>query len=753
VVKLETAGETDAAASATEAAGGRRPELRHEPALDGLRGLAILAVLLYHGGVGWAQGGFFGVEAFFVLSGFLITSLLLAEWGASRGVRLGRFWGRRARRLLPALFCVVAATAIQQAIVGVNGAVPDFRVDGISTLFYFANWHAIATGTGYFAQTALVSPLQHTWSLAIEEQFYLVWPLLLLGVLTVSNPRRAGRRHGPQRPADARPRLWPLFVVAVVGAFASATEMAVLYHLGTPLERVWAYYGTDTRAQGLLAGASLAIGLAMARSHRSRAADPSEADGASGSRAAWVALQAAGVAGAGALVAAIVFGRGDVGWWYEGGWLGVDAAAVLVIWSFAALSRRVSVTRSVFSFLPLRATGVISYGLYLWHFPLFLWLNVANTGVGGWKLLAARVGASFGAAIASYFLVEQPIRQRRVPVVVTRVLAPVGLSGALAAVIVAGNVAAAVPLPPPPQPGVPTSSVPVRFTGNPEVTCRLHLPVPSLRPVFGVFHTCPPERVMLIGDSVGQSLGFQLALNEERYGVLLQNDAELGCGYIDSGLVGAPGSWADFNSLCYTAFQTWVAEVAAFHPQVVIVEMGWWDSMDHLINGEDLYLGEDSYDSSLVQQMDQLVDDVDAGGAKVVLLSVPWMLPPPWSNGEEMPAALSYRHSLINQLLQTAAAARPGKASYFDIAPQVTPAGHFQADVGGSICRTSDGIHFYWGNDVFKVPATYCGEKLQAALLPWVRDLVPAASGPAAAVGGVPAPSRDHVLGGLVAPP
>jgi hypothetical protein len=501
--------------------------------------------------------------------------------------------------------------------------------------------------------------------------------------------------------------------------------MGVLYHLGTPLDRVWAYYGTDTRAQGLLAGAALAIGFAMARARRSSGASEPAAGSPARSRIAWIALQAAGVAGAAGLGAAIVLGQGDVGWWYEGGWLAVDAAVVVMIWSFAVRSQRVSLTRAVFSFLPLRATGVISYGLYLWHFPLFLWLNVANTGVGGWKLLAVRVGASFGAAVVSYFAIEQPIRQRRVPAVLTRVLAPVGLSGALAAVIVAGNVAAAVPLPPPSSPGVTTSSVPIRFTGNPSVTCRVRLAVPSMGPVFGVFHTCPPERVMLIGDSVSQSLGFQLALHEERYGVELQNDAELGCGFITTGLIGAPGSWSDFNPVCYTAVQTWRREAATFHPQVVVLEMGWWDSMDHLINGEDVYLGEPSYDSYLVQTIDQVIDEVDASGAKVVLLSVPWMLPPPWPNGEEMPAALSYRHFMINKMLQTAVAERPGRAYFFDIAPEVTPAGHFEADVGGSICRTSDGIHFYWGHNVFKVPATSCGEKLQAALLPWLRDLVP----------------------------
>src|SRR5580658_5807511 len=165
---------------------GERPEIAYVPALDGVRGVAVVAVLLYHGGVSWAQGGFLGVEAFFVLSGFLITSLLLAEWAGSGRISLRHFWARRARRLLPALFVVVVVCAIYELVVGSSRAVPDFGADVLATALYVANWHQIWTGSGYFAQTGLVSPLQHTWSLAIEEQFYLIWPLVLLALLRLT---------------------------------------------------------------------------------------------------------------------------------------------------------------------------------------------------------------------------------------------------------------------------------------------------------------------------------------------------------------------------------------------------------------------------------------------------------------------------------------------------------------------------------------------------------------------------------------
>ncbi len=153
------------------------------PALDGVRALAVAAVLLYHGDVSWARGGYLGVDAFFVLSGFLITSLLVSEWHSSGRIALAAFWARRARRLLPALFLVLAAVAVYAAMVAAPTELENLRRDGLSALAYVANWGQIASHQSYFETFAAPSPLRHTWSLAIEEQFYLVWPLLVFGVL------------------------------------------------------------------------------------------------------------------------------------------------------------------------------------------------------------------------------------------------------------------------------------------------------------------------------------------------------------------------------------------------------------------------------------------------------------------------------------------------------------------------------------------------------------------------------------------
>ncbi|MDR3648667.1 MAG: acyltransferase, partial [Acidimicrobiales bacterium] len=187
------------------------PNLSYIPALDGIRGVAIIVIMGYHGGVFLTSGGFYSLDTFFALSGFLITSLLISEWQRSSTIRLGRFWARRARRLLPALLVMLLGIAVFAAFLVPAGTYPTLRGDAFSALFYFANWHFIANGSNYFNQTALTSPLTHTWSLAVEEQFYLVWPLIVLGLFRLWKSTRA------------------LLVVCIAGALASAIEMAIRY--------------------------------------------------------------------------------------------------------------------------------------------------------------------------------------------------------------------------------------------------------------------------------------------------------------------------------------------------------------------------------------------------------------------------------------------------------------------------------------------------------------------------------------------
>ncbi|MGC9960321.1 MAG: acyltransferase family protein [Acidimicrobiales bacterium] len=722
---------------------GRR--LAYQPALDGVRALAIVAVLFYHGGVSFhgspvslAQGGFLGVEVFFVLSGFLITSLLVAEFADRHTVGLRQFWSRRARRLLPALFCLVAAVGFYQAVAGSSAAVPDLLPDGLATLFYVGNWHQIWTGAGYFAQTARPSPLQHTWSLAIEEQFYLVWPLIVLGILRLAGrfrPDDSGRSRG----------LKALLVLAVAGSVASAAEMSWLFHGGGGLNRV--YYGTDTRAQGLLAGAALSVGLALWRERPERDGRPAgrqklwrqwaERDGrpagwrlqgraADGRPAATVAaLGVLGLAGLAAVIGGMYLAGGSGGTGggiYRGGFLVFDVAVVALIAS-VALAPAAPAARLLATW-PLRSIGRISYGLYLWHYPLFIWLDEQSTGLAGWSLFVVRVGATFAVSIASYLAIEQPIRQRRWPAWAVRVAAAPAAAVAVAALVVASGVPSAAGVgtvdPPPNEPTTTVAPIPgVSWAGD-QGPCSVRLP--TTIPAYETFHTCPPVRAMVMGDSMALTLAFGLGSDQQHYGVLLSDDAAIGCSFGVRGL----GQWgpglafsAQFTP-CRNQFATWRAEEKAVHPQALVVLMGYWDCFNWQWGGHEVHIGQPAFDSYLFSRMELFVRTEGAGGIPVVVLTVPYVDPAPFADGSPAPASSAQRHGLINGMLARLAAAFPRQVHLVDLDSYVSPGNHFDATVDGHLCRYSDGIHF----------APYCGAIVGAHVLPLIRQLVEARGGP-----------------------
>jgi len=696
----------------------------HYPALDGLRGIAVLAVLLYHGGVAWAPGGFLGVEVFFVLSGFLITSLLVAEWQRSSTIALGAFWGRRARRLLPALFCLVAVIGIYYAIAGASQAMPGLKGDGISALAYFSNWHQIAAGSSYFAASGPVSPLEHTWSLAIEEQFYLVWPLVVLGVLWLAS-RRGGASTDRRRP------LTVLLAVSLAGALASAIDTALLFDGGRNLDRV--YYGTDTRAASLLIGASLAIALAILGTRRRRA-HPADTE------PAGVRTRSSALAGLGALVAlaavpvAVALVNGTTAWMYPYGLLGLDALVVLVI--LAAVRFPTSAAARVLAIGPLRALGEISYGVYLWHFPLFLWLSAGATGVSGTRLLALRLAVTLAVSVTSYFLIEQPIRQRRRPVWMIRALTPLAAGGSLAAILLA-SASTALPL------GIPASDTlpqpPPQLRGS-DPACTVTLtdapsygvaPIPESKETqfeytsLGehqltwsgsaqkTFQTCPPKRVLLIGDSLAFTLGVPWLGNEERYGIQLTDAAILGCAFTTQGELNVAGTWEGQSAGCPDALQQWANEERALHPQAVVVEFGYRDQFDWRIGGKVVHLGQPAFDAYVQNQIERMVQVLGTGGTKILFLSVPYSHPPDLPNGSAAPAASPARHALINEMLESAARRHPKTVKVLDIDPTVSPGNHYDASVNGQLCRF-DGVHF----------TVYCSELLEPQVLGEVRKLV-----------------------------
>ena len=670
--------------------------LAYEPALDGLRAVAVIAVCLFHGGVSVEGGGFLGVEAFFVLSGYLITSLLLTELASSSRIRLGRFWARRARRLLPALFVMVAAVTVVEALRGSALAAPGMSGDAIASLFYVANWHEIARGSGYFVTTGRTSPLQHTWSLAIEEQFYLLWPLVVLAVAW------AARRLAPLRKLS---RDGAVMFTAVAGALVSSWLMAHLYAGGTGLNRV--YYGTDTRAQGLLAGAALAAYLRWRPS-------AGQLPGAGASPRA-VARATAGVVGLAGLAVASVVASGRSAWLFEGGMLGVDLAAVAVIVSVVGTAPKWSPVRVALAARPLRAIGRISYGIYLWHFPLFIWLDSQSTGASGASLLAIRLAATGAVALLSYQVIEQPIRTRRIPSGLLRVLAPAAAAATVAMAVAVGPLTAA----PVAAHLLPARGIAAR-SAEAALNCRRAAAPGSTRTVAAPVR-CAPVRVLLLGDSVALTLGPQLAHDAGRFGVTMIPRAWLGCSFGERGLVNGDGSFVPQAILCKFSILRSIA--AATRPDVIVVEMGWWDSMDRLWAGHVVHLGTPVYDAYLRSRVAALISEVAGPKVPVVLLSVPWMQPGAWANGELPPAASPARHEMVNSLLRSVAATSRGRARYFDIGPYVTPGNRFSAEVGGSVCRQSDGIHFYFVGGGKPTPETVCGQRLQDALLPYLVRL------------------------------
>jgi peptidoglycan/LPS O-acetylase OafA/YrhL len=377
------------------------PEVRlsYSPGLDGLRAIAVMAVLLYHADLTWIPGGFLGVEVFFVISGYLITALLLAEWHQKGRISLKDFWLRRARRLLPALYVLLVVT-LTFSVVFLPGEVAELRADVIAAVGYVTNWFLILGQQSYFESVGRPSLLQHLWSLAVEEQFYLIWPI----VLTV------GLGFGAKRLRRQR-----VLTVALVGAAASALAMALMYTPGVDPSRV--YFGTDTRATGLLCGAALAFlwspgdkyRPAEARHQRLRLPDR----GRFRRRWGWTTpllLDVLSIAALGGLIWFFLHLGEFEPFLYRGG------LALVGLTTLAAIMAVVHPYAHVGSYLlgsaPMRWLGVRSYGIYLWHWPVFMVTRPElDVPFGGLPLLALRLGITIVLADLSYRFVETPIRR------------------------------------------------------------------------------------------------------------------------------------------------------------------------------------------------------------------------------------------------------------------------------------------------------------------------------------------------------
>ncbi len=349
-------------------------QLPYRPGLDGLRALAVAGVVLYHAGVSWMPGGFLGVDVFFVLSGYLITSLLLAERRRKGSVGFKAFWMRRARRLLPAVLLVVFVCLLATSTIA-RDDLARTRGDAIASVVYLTNWHLIDASYSYFNSFGRPSLLQHLWSLAVEEQFYLFWPLVLMGSLKL-----LGRRN--------------TIVLTVLLALASTALMWGLYNPDRDPSRV--YYGTDTRAATLLVGALLAFAWPLG-GFRDEV-----------SRRAARTLDGAGCVALLAVMALFVRTQDYDPWLYHGGFLAVALCTAVLI--AVVVHPAASLGRALGS-APLRWIGVRSYGIYLWHWPVMM---LSRPGIDvpwrGTFVVLAQIAVTVGLAALSYRYVEMPVR-------------------------------------------------------------------------------------------------------------------------------------------------------------------------------------------------------------------------------------------------------------------------------------------------------------------------------------------------------
>jgi peptidoglycan/LPS O-acetylase OafA/YrhL len=617
------------------------------PAFDGLRGLAVAAVLLFHGEVPGARGGFLGVSAFFTLSGFLITTLLLAEHDGAGRVALGAFWARRARRLLPAALVTLGGIALFGATVATGDQVRDLRGDALAALGYVANWRFLLEGRDYAELFSAPSPVLHFWSLAIEEQFYVLFPPVAVLLL--------GRRR-----SDA----W-LAVALGAGVVASST-LGIVWSA----DRSRVYYGTDTRASELLVGALLAVALAGR-------AGPVSAAG----------RRVLGAAGLGAL--------GLMAWWWatvdqqdlwlaRGGFTMHAALTAVVI----TAARADTVCARLLSATPLVGLGLVSYGAYLYHWPLFLWLSPARFDLPDPVLFAARVALTLAAAIASYRWLEQPIRHgRRLRGFLPNVVAPAG------ATLVAVAVLAVTASPPPPafhlEPvsadRAPLSGPRTTVTAPPQAGTLAAAGTPGHR----ALPTDRPLRVLVVGDSVAVTLGRGFELWAADTGrAIVRNVAQPWCSlgrHLPRLVAFGERDPADGVG-CSEWAERWAGEVATFDPDLVVVLYTHWEAAPRLLPGGTEYRspGDPALDAWQLGEYRAAADVLSARGARVLWSTVPC---------DDEPILTGDPLWHVNRRTLPRLAAQHDAVEIFDLDALLCPGGRPSRAFGGVEDARPDGAH------------------------------------------------------------
>ncbi|MEI6497313.1 MAG: acyltransferase family protein [Actinomycetota bacterium] len=542
--------------------------IAYQPALDGLRAVAVALVLVFHGGFTWMSGGYVGVSVFFTLSGYLITTLLLVEHQRNGELDLAAFYARRMKRLLPASLAVLASITLLAGL-GAFRWDESLRRDLLGSLFQVENWVKLVGKASYADLTnatfGRVGPLEHYWSLAIEEQFYWVWPLTMLGLVRLTRRWR--------NPTRARCGL-----IVTMAVFAVASAPLIAHHWGPNV----AYWATPARIGEILVGAALAAILHV------RSVDLPGAT--------WVGSVCLAVV----VWAATTWASGS-GLAYQG-WLGVFAVATAgLIWAL----RSPGPLRAAFSWRPLVFLGTISYGIYLYHWPVFA-LVTSNRfgGLGRAPLFALRVAITLALSVVSYRLLEQPVRRRE--------LAPRRVAagaGALTAVLAAAIVVVVIPVPALGSSSITASGqqasaieavngtlAPLATTGAANAATVTTVATVVGSPAgtvasnpdttVGVPAVSRPVRIVVVGDSTAMVTGDGLTdwandhLDVARVGMA----AAPGCGFIRDGKIPTDGA-IDFAGACKRVLDKLLPDVLAQQkPDVVMLMVSMRDVEDRMWN-------------------------------------------------------------------------------------------------------------------------------------------------------------------------
>jgi peptidoglycan/LPS O-acetylase OafA/YrhL len=695
------------------------PRMGYQPSLDGVRALAVIAVLLYHAGFSWLHGGFFGVEVFFVVSGFLITSLLIEERATAGSVDLRLFWVRRFRRLLPALVAMLVVVGLWAMVWGTAEQHTQMRRDYPWAALYSFNWGSIFSGGSYWGAG---SPrlLRHLWSLAVEEQWYLLWPLAFV---VMSRVRWQDRSKGV---------LLSVAVVLVMAATAVANVVGwptrILDPVGLRLQQVdtnnFLYLSTITRSSGLLLGAALAFLWRPWRA-TARTGDATRR---------WPdAVVAAAVV---VLVFAFVVGSVPSDATYRVLLPMVTVASAALV---AALVHPAAVwSRVVFGARPMVGIGRRSYGLYLWSWPISLVAGATEGSV--WRFVLAMAITAPSAEVC-YRWIETPIRRgalgewwkahgrrRRMPVAVAALASLTLLVGGMGSFYASADevfdpakdtsvvefdarAAPVLSLPiAPTTDSPPTTGAPPATDASSGSTVSASTAPPTTAPPTTVAPLTLPRRIVIVGDSTAHSLAVNMPSGIEDFFTIGDGSVE-GCSVYDSGLAmsARDGYRRPFDG-CDGWERRWVRAATKVKAELALVVIGAWDVFDVELDGQTLPFGTAANDLRFVTGLQQGIDAMAAEGVTTVLLEIPCMRPQD-VKGQGTPALPERgddaRVAHLNALLWQLALANPTTTRF------VSGPAEYCSDPAISVSREYrwDGVHAY------RLGATLTMETIAGALL------------------------------------